>query len=70
MYADFFAKSPMLVLPLVALAIFVSVFATALVQTFTRKGRADAREAELLPLGDDAAALRAPAHRPHPRRPS
>ena len=53
MYADFFAKSPMLILPIVALAIFVTVFATAVVQTFTRKGRANAREAELLPLLDD-----------------
>jgi len=54
MYHDFFAKSPLLALPLAALVLFVAVFAMIILRTFAKKEREAANAASLLPLEDDA----------------
>lgn len=54
MYTEFFSKSPLLALPLVALFTFIVVFASIVVRTFGRRWRDDARAAAALPLADDA----------------
>jgi cbb3-type cytochrome oxidase subunit 3 len=53
MYHDFFAKSPLLALPIIALILFVTVFAMVVVRTFSKKQREVADEASRLPLEDD-----------------
>jgi len=50
---DFFAKSPMLAAPLVALAIFVTVFAVVTVRALFTNGRR-IEELSRLPLEDDS----------------
>ncbi len=62
MYQEFFAKSPLLALPIVALVIFVAAFALVVVRTFGRRERAAASAARLLPLEDDAPNLRRGRH--------
>lgn len=53
MYHEFFAKSPLLALPILALVIFVAVFALIVLRTFGKKEREAASAASLLPLEDD-----------------
>jgi hypothetical protein len=57
MYQEFFSKSPLLALPLVALFMFIVVFATIVLRTLGRRGREAARAAEALPLLPDAGPL-------------
>jgi hypothetical protein len=54
MYQEFFSKSPLLALPLVALFTFIVVFASIVIRTFGRRGREVARAAASLPLAPDA----------------
>ena len=52
MYTEFFAKSPLLALPVAALMVFVVVFASIVVRTVRRGKTADADTARL-PLADE-----------------
>jgi hypothetical protein len=52
MYKSLFAHSPLLILPLIALGIFVGVFAAVVIRTYWRKAAAYESLAKL-PLGDD-----------------
>ncbi len=52
MYRQLLEKSPLLVLPLFALLVFVAVFLAIVLRTYARKHEAYAREASL-PLADD-----------------
>lgn len=52
MYKDFFAQSPLLVLPLAALVFFLAVFLTVVVRTMARRAPAYARVAGL-PLREE-----------------
>jgi cbb3-type cytochrome oxidase subunit 3 len=54
MYQDFFSKSPLLALPLMALFLFIVVFAAIVIHTFGRRGRETALAASSLPLTADA----------------
>jgi hypothetical protein len=54
MYQDFFSKSPLLALPLMALFLFIVVFVAIVIQTFGRRGRELSRAAASLPLVPDA----------------
>jgi len=54
MYHDFFAKSPLLALPIIALILFVAVFAVVVLRTFSKREREVADAASRLPLEDDA----------------
>lgn len=54
MYQDFFSKSPLLALPLMALFLFILVFAAIIIHTFGRRGREAALAARSLPLVPDA----------------
>ena len=54
MYQDFFSKSPLLARPLMALFLFIVVFASIVINTFGRRGRDAALAAESLPLLPDA----------------
>ena len=53
MYQDFFSKSPLLALPLMAMFLFIVVFAAIIVDTFGRSGRDAALVASTLPLTPD-----------------
>ncbi len=53
MYHEFFAKSPLLALPLCALAIFIVVFAAVVARTLGRRGRELTEAHASLPLTDD-----------------
>jgi cbb3-type cytochrome oxidase subunit 3 len=52
MHADLLAQSPLLVLPLVAMFLFLTVWVAAAMRVMTRS-RAEMDEAARLPLGDD-----------------
>ncbi len=54
MYQDFFSKSPLLALPLMALFLFIMVFASIVIHTLGRRGREMALAVESLPLDPDA----------------
>ena len=54
MYQDFFSKSPLLALPLMALFLFIVVFASIVIHTFSRRWRDTALAVESLPLVADA----------------
>ena len=56
LYVQFFAKSPLLVFPLVGLAIFVTIFALVLFRTLGRRGRALQAFASM-PLADETRRL-------------
>ena len=53
MYHEFFLKSPLLLLPVLSLFLFVTIFAIACTRAFGARGRALARVASRLPLDDD-----------------
>jgi hypothetical protein len=53
MYHDFFVKSPLLVLPVLSLFLFVTIFALACVRALGPRGKELARRASRLPLDDD-----------------
>jgi hypothetical protein len=52
MYKDLFAQSPLLMLPVAAMFIFIAVF-VAVVLRATLSSRAEMDAAARLPLGDD-----------------
>jgi hypothetical protein len=52
MHKELLAQSPLLVLPLLAMFVFMAVWVVAAVRVITRS-RADLEEAARLPLGDD-----------------
>jgi hypothetical protein len=52
MHKELLAHSPLLVLPLVAMFLFMAVWAVAAIRVMTRS-QADLDEASRLPLGDD-----------------
>ena len=54
MYQDFFSKSPLLALPLMALFLFIVVFASIVIHTFGRRERETALAVESMPLVADA----------------
>jgi hypothetical protein len=55
MYQEFFSKSPLLALPLVALFLFAAVFLAACSRAVGARGRELARVVSRLPLDDDVA---------------
>ncbi len=52
MYREFFMRSPLLSLPLVALVIFMGVFAAVLIRVFGRSAKQFDNDARM-PLGND-----------------
>lgn len=52
MYKDLLAQSPLLVLPIVAMFMFLAVWVVASIRAMTRS-RAEVEEAARLPLEDD-----------------
>jgi hypothetical protein len=52
MYKDLFAQSPLLVLPLVAMFLFLAVFVVVAIRAAT-SSRTEMDAAARLPLGDD-----------------
>jgi hypothetical protein len=52
MYKDLFVQSPLLVLPLVAMFLFLSVFVAVAIRA-TTSSRREMEAAARLPLGDD-----------------
>jgi hypothetical protein len=52
-YHDFFVKSPLLLLPVLSLFLFVTIFAIVCVRTFGARGKELARVASRLPLEAD-----------------
>ena len=53
MYHEYFARSPLLALPLFALAIFIAVFAMIVIRAFSPRSRAIATAMERYPLDDE-----------------
>jgi cbb3-type cytochrome oxidase subunit 3 len=53
MYHEFFSKSPLLVLPILSLFLFVTIFALACLRAFGARGKELAKVASRLPLDDD-----------------
>lgn len=53
MYHEYFSRSPLLALPLLALAIFIAVFAMIVVRAFSPRSRAVAATMERFPLDDE-----------------
>lgn len=39
-YTEFFQRSPLLIFPLIGLALFITVFTLVLIRTFGKRGRA------------------------------
>ena len=52
MYHDFFAKSPLLAYPLIALVLFMALFAIVVVRVMGQRGRELERTVGRLPLED------------------
>jgi hypothetical protein len=52
MYHEFFAKSPLLALPLLSLVIFIGIFAIVLWRIAGERGRELERAASRIPLDD------------------
>jgi len=52
-YTEFFMRSPLLIFPLIGLALFILVFSMVLVRTLGKRGRGLQAFASL-PLSDDA----------------
>jgi cbb3-type cytochrome oxidase subunit 3 len=52
MYKDLFVQSPLMVLPLVAMFLFLAVFVSVAIRALT-SSRLEMDEAARLPLGDD-----------------
>lgn len=61
MFAEFFAKSPVLAFPIISLVIFIVVFGAVLVRALGKQTRELAAVAEKLPLADDDHPILAPA---------
>lgn len=59
MYQEFFSRSPLLALPILALAIFVGIFAVEVVRAIRRKPE-EIRFLQALPLEDDTFSARRP----------
>lgn len=55
-YIEFFQRSPLLIFPLIGLALFIAVFTVVLFRTFGKRGRALQAHASL-PLEADTASL-------------
>jgi cbb3-type cytochrome oxidase subunit 3 len=53
MYQEFFSRSPLLALPLFALAIFIAVFAMIVLRAFSPRSREVAAHMERFPLDDE-----------------
>ncbi len=53
MYHDLFVKSPLLLLPVLSLFLFVTIFTLACMRAFGARGRELARVAARLPLDDE-----------------
>ncbi len=52
MYKDLFAQSPLLVMPLIAMFLFLGVFVAVAIRAMTQS-RLEMEAAARLPLGDD-----------------
>ena len=52
MYKDLFVQSPLMMLPLAAMFLFLAVFVVVAIRAMT-SARAEMEEAARLPLGDD-----------------
>lgn len=53
MYHEYFSRSPLLALPLLALAIFIAVFAMIVIRSFSARSRDAATAMERFPLDDE-----------------
>lgn len=53
MYYEYFSRSPLLALPLFALAIFITVFAMIVIRALSPRSRAVAAAMERYPLDDE-----------------
>ena len=67
MYAQFYAGSRLIDLPLFALLLFVATFVAVLVRTSVAKRRGDFESVARVPLDDGQPAPHAPQHSPDGR---